>query len=371
VDNFFLEKEVCVNLAQRKGGLMNQTAKLLAQQARGRALLFGLPVEEAIVRGVAAGSENVSILQSELLRRPAVAEASGLGQIQNLIDDANVEEIWINRPDEVWIATSGVNKRLEVSLSSNEIESLVERMLRSTGRRIDRSTPFVDASLADGSRLHVVIPNVTREFWSLNIRKFRVGSATLEDLIKLQMLDLDQAQRLRRAVISGESILVSGATQAGKTTLLTAILNSISEGERLVTVEDTFEINCDVTDWVAMQTRDATPNNSGAVDMRRLVRESLRMRPSRIAVGEVRGAEALDLLLAFNSGIPGYCTIHANSAEHAIKKLASLPLLAGSNISSEFAKSMAVSSISLVAHCERNRSGGRRVVELREVSGAL
>jgi pilus assembly protein CpaF len=136
-------------------------------------------------------------------------------------------------------------------------------------------------------------------------------------------------------------------------------------------VEDTFEINCGVADWVAMQTRDASPNNSGVVDMRRLVRESLRMRPSRIAVGEVRGAEALDLLLAFNSGIPGYCTIHANSAGHALKKLASLPLLAGSNISAEFASSMAVSSINLVAHCERSNSGVRRVVELREVSDGI
>jgi pilus assembly protein CpaF len=347
---------------------MNQTAKLLAQQARGRALLFGLPVEEAVARGVAAESENISILQSELMRRPAEEVASGLGQLQDFLDDVSVEEIWINRPNEIWIATASGNKRLEVSLSNLEIESLVERMLRSTGRRIDRSTPFVDASLADGSRLHVVIPNVTREFWSLNIRKFRVGSASLEDLVKLGMLHESQAQRLFQAVAGGESILVSGATQAGKTTLLTALLNCIAEGERLVTVEDTFEINCGVADWVAMQTRAASPNNSGVVDMRRLVRESLRMRPSRIAVGEVRGAEALDLLLAFNSGIPGYCTIHANSAGHALKKLASLPLLAGSNISAEFSSSMTISSINLVAHCERKKSGVRRVVELREVS---
>ncbi len=350
---------------------MNQTAKLLAQQARGRALLFGLPVEEAVVQGVAADSENITILQSEMMRRPAIDAAAGLGQLQNLLDDSDVEEIWINRPDEIWIAAAGENKRLEVSLSGAEIESLVERMLRSTGRRIDRSTPFVDAALADGSRLHVVIPNVTREFWSVNIRKFRVGSVTLHDLVSLEMLSQQQAQRLTAAVGAGESILVSGATQAGKTTLLTAILNAISEGERLVTVEDTFEINCKVTDWVALQTRDASPNNSGVVDMRRLVRESLRMRPSRIAVGEVRGAEALDLLLALNSGIPGYCTIHANSADQAIQKLSSLPLLAGANISAEFSKSMALSSINLIAHCQRSSTGLRMVSDLREVNDGV
>jgi pilus assembly protein CpaF len=371
VENFFLEKEVCVNLAERKGGFMIQTAKLLAQQARGRALLFGLPVEEAVNQGVASDSENLSILQSEMLRRPAQNAASGLGQIQTLLDDGNVEEIWINRPDEIWIASDGTSRKLEVDLPASEIESLVERMLRSTGRRVDRGTPFVDAALSDGSRLHVVIPNVTREFWSINIRKFRVGSATLDDLAKIDMITARQCTRLKQAVNSGESILVSGATQAGKTTLLTAILNQLHKTERLITVEDTFEINCTVADWVALQTRDASPNNSGAVDMRRLVRESLRMRPSRVAVGEVRGAEALDLLLALNSGIPGYCTIHANSANQALKKLGSLPLLAGANISSEFAESMALSCIDLIAHCERTPSGARRLAELREFSSGI
>ncbi len=347
---------------------MIQTAKLLAQQARGRALLFGLPVDEAVDQGVASDSENLSILQSEMMRRPTLDAVSGLGQLQTLLDDDSVEEIWINRPNEIWIATEGTNRKLEVDLSAGEIESLVERMLRSTGRRIDRSTPFVDAALADGSRLHVVIPNVTREFWSINIRKFRVGSTSLDELAGLQMITAEQSSRLKQAVNSGENILVSGATQAGKTTLLTAILNELRETERLVTVEDTFEINCSVADWVALQTRDASPNNSGAVDMRRLVRESLRMRPSRIAVGEVRGAEALDLLLAFNSGIPGYCTIHANSAKQALNKLGSLPLLAGANISSKFAETMAFSSVNLVAHCERDSNGKRRVCELRELS---
>ncbi len=350
---------------------MIQTAKLLAQQARGRALLFGLPVDEAVNQGVASDSENLSILQSEIMRRPTLNAASGLGQLQTLLDDDGVEEIWINRPDEIWIATGGTSRKLEVDLPAGEIESLVERMLRSTGRRIDRSTPFVDAALSDGSRLHVVIPNVTREFWSINIRKFRVGSANLDELVKLEMITATQSLRLKQAVISGESVLVSGATQAGKTTLLTAILNQLRQTERLVTVEDTFEINCTVADWVALQTRDASPNNSGAVDMRRLVRESLRMRPSRIAVGEVRGAEALDLLLAFNSGIPGYCTIHANSANQALKKLSSLPLLAGANISSLFAESMALSSIDLIAHCERGSTGTRRVSELQEVAGGI
>ena len=367
MENFFLSFQICARVTTRKGELLNQTAKTIAQQARGRALLFGLPVAEAVAQSVAAESDNLSVLQSELLRRPA-ADSIALGPLQDLFDDPTIEEIWINRPDEIWVAIEGVNHRLSVALESIEIEEYVERMLRSSGRRIDRTVPFVDAALADGSRLHVVIPSVTRKFWSVNIRKFRSGSSTLEQLEGLGMLQPRQSRRLKTAMANRESVLVSGATQAGKTTLLTALLNELPIQERLVTVEDTFEINCEVSDWVAMQTRDATVDGAGAIELRRLVRESLRMRPSRIAVGEVRGAEALDLLLALNSGIPGYCTIHANSAAGAKAKMAALPLLAGSNVSSEFANNLANSAVDLIVHCERSSNGFRRVVEILEVN---
>jgi len=350
---------------------VNQTATLIAQQARGRALLFGLPVDESINLGLAQSSENLSILQSELLRRPATERLTGFGPLQTLLDDPTVEEIWINRPDEIWFATAQGNQRQAVEFSAEQIETVVERLLRSTGRRIDRTSPFVDAGLSDGSRLHVVIPSVTRSNWCVNIRKFRQDASSLSWLQSVGMISGEQARQLDDAVRSGRSILVSGATQAGKTTVLTALLNAVSVGERIVTIEDTFEINCNAKDLVAMQTREATPDGAAEVDMRRLVRESLRMRPSRIAVGEVRGAEALDLLLALNSGIPGFCTIHANSAVEALEKLSSLPMLASANLSADFASRMVKTAVGLVVHCERENNGKRRVTQILELKDAI
>jgi len=347
---------------------VNQTATHIAQQARGRALLFGLPVDESINIAIAQQSENMSILQGEMLRQPASENLTGLGPLQALMDDPSVEEVWINRPGEIWFANRDGHRVLKVEFSASEIENVVERLLRASGRRIDRSNPFVDASLVDGSRLHVVIPSVTKAHWSLNIRKFRADSPTLEWATRVGMVSQAQAEQLKRAVDLGKTILVSGATQAGKTTILTALINSLRAEQRLVTIEDTFEINSKIEDVVSMQTREAGPDGSPAIDMRRLVRESLRMRPSRIALGEVRGAEALDLLLAFNSGIPGFCTIHANSASQAREKLASLALLSSSGLSPQHSKQMVASAIDLVVHCVKNDV--RQVTEILAVGNA-
>ncbi|MEY4391124.1 MAG: hypothetical protein RLZZ400_867 [Actinomycetota bacterium] len=332
---------------------MNQTTKTVAQLARGRALLFGLGVPEAIETGIDSLSAGLSLVDAEVIRGSSIASMQGLGPLQPLLDDPSIEEIWVNRPNEIWFADARGNRRIQVELSSADIENYVARMLRVSSRRLDRSNPFVDSTLADGSRLHVVIPNVTREHWSINIRKFRVAGASLVDLQRLGMLSIEQVEQLRDLMARGRSIVISGATQSGKTTLLTALLNELGDRERLVTVEDTFEISCKVEDWVALQTREAVADSESQVDLRRLVRETLRMRPTRIAVGEVRGSEALEMLLAFNSGIPGLCTIHANSASHALQKLESLPLLAGSGISSELVQKLVQSNVGAVAHCVR------------------
>ena len=168
--------------------------------------------------------------------------------------------------------------------------TLVEKMLRATGRRVDRSSPFVDASLQDGSRLHVVIPDITRDFWSINIRKFPSRVYSLSDLVELKSIDLPQDTFLSEAVAAGKNILVSGATQAGKTTLLCALLNEIAKSHRIVTVEETFEIRIENADWVAMQTRQPNLEGVGEISLRRLVKEALRMRTGRIVGGEVREA---------------------------------------------------------------------------------
>jgi len=346
---------------------VNQTATFIAQQARGRALLFGLPVEDSLNQGIAETSENLTILQSELIRRPSQERLTGFGPLQSLLDDSTIEEVWINRPNEIRFAVGDKNHVINVDFEAQQIEAVVERLLRSSGRRIDRSSPFVDAGLADGSRLHVVIPTVTRADWSINIRKFRSGSADLAWLESVKMITPQQSTLLKSAVATGKNILVSGATQAGKTTLLTALINAADDGQRFVTIEDTFEISSGASDLVALQTREATPDGAQSIDMRRLVREALRMRPSRIVVGEVRGAEALDLLLALNSGIPGLSTIHANSAASALEKLSSLALLASSSLSAEFAKSLVQSAVDVVVHCQNDRQSHRKVAEILEL----
>lgn len=303
--------------------------------------------------------------------RQVVAALTGFGALQPLLDDSSVEEIWLNAPNRIFVARAGVSERVRLELSEQQVRDLVERMLQSTGRRVDLSTPFVDASLPDGSRLHVVIPDITRRHWAVNIRKFRAGMRGLADLVALGSLPQLAADYLDLCVRGGQNILVSGATQSGKTTLLGALLGSAPPAERVVTVEETFELALSAPDWVALQCRQPSLEGTGEVSLRRLIKEALRMRPDRLIVGEVREAESLDLLIALNSGLPGMCSIHANSAHDALAKLATLPLLAGRNIDSSFVLPTVASSIDVVVHAELERTGHRRVVEIVAPTGEV
>jgi pilus assembly protein CpaF len=252
-----------------------------------------------------------------------------------------------------------------------EIRGFVERVLRQTGRRVDVSSPFVDASLPDGSRLHVVIPDITKAHWSVNIRKFSQSLRGLGDLVDVGVLSLESAEYLRDTVAGGKSVLVSGATQAGKTTMLMALLDAIPHSERIVTVEETFELALHRPDHVGMQCRGESLEGTGEVTLRRLVKEALRMRPDRLVVGEVREAEALDLLIALNSGLPGMCSIHAKSAQHALVKLCTLPLLAGRNIDHSFVLPTVAGTIDVVVHLQRGPDGVRRVIDILAPTGSV
>ncbi|XVX21454.1 CpaF family protein [Actinomycetota bacterium] len=254
---------------------------------------------------------------------------AGFGPLQRYFDDPEIEEIWINEPSKVFVARGGVAELTNTFLTAEEVRDLVERMLKSSGRRVDLSSPFVDAVLPDGSRLHVVIPDITREHWAVNVRKFVVKADRLADLVRLGTLTDQAARFLEAAVVAGLNILVAGGTQAGKTTMLNCLAASIPPRERVVTCEEVFELKIPQRDVAAMQCRQPSLEGTGEVPLRRLVKEALRMRPSRIIVGEVRQAESLDLLIALNSGLPGMCTLHANSAREAITKMCTLPLLAG------------------------------------------
>jgi pilus assembly protein CpaF len=303
--------------------------------------------------------------------RDVVAAITGYGPLQPYFDDPTVEEIWINTPTRVFVARDGVPELTTVVLSDREVRELVERMLQHSGRRVDLSSPFVDASLPDGSRLHVVIPDVTQAHWAVNIRKFRRSIRSLAQLVELGSLTRQASEFLRMSVLAGANILVSGATHTGKTTMLNALMSGARSDDRVVTVEETFELDLDVRDLIAMQCRQPSLEGTGEITLRRLIKEALRMRPDRLIVGEVREAESLDLLIALNSGLPGMCTIHANSARDALVKLCTLPLLAGRNIDSAFVVPTVASCIDLVVHLAIGRDGTRRVVEIGAPSGVV
>lgn len=298
-------------------------------------------------------------------------QLAGFGQLQQFLDDPEVEEVWVNQPGRVFVARAGRSELTTVVLTTQELQDLVERMLKPSRRRLDLSSPFVDALLPDGSRLHAVIPDVTREHLSLNIRKFVVAANGLEDLVARGSMPVRAAQFLEAAVVAGLNIIVSGGTQTGKTTMLNALVNSIPAQERVITAEEVFELRPNLPDVVALQTRQPNLEGQGEIRLRRLVKEALRMRPSRIVVGEVRQEESLDLLIALNSGLPGMCSVHANSAREAVVKLCTLPLLAGDNVTASFVVPTVAASVDLVVQMQLNADGSRRVREIVALPGRV
>jgi pilus assembly protein CpaF len=300
-----------------------------------------------------------------------VARVSGFGALQRYLDDPTVEEVWINDPSRVFVARGGKHELTSTILSAAQVHELVERMLKSSGRRVDLSQPFVDAMLPEGHRLHVVLEGISRGFSAVNIRKFVVRAHRLHDLVGLSSLTEQAAAFLDASVRAGLNILVSGATQAGKTTLLNCLAASIPGHDRVVSVEEVYELRFSHPDWVAMQTRQQGLEGTGEIRLRDLVKESLRMRPSRVIVGEVRAEECLDLLLALNAGLPGMASLHANSAREALVKMCTLPLLAGENISARFVVPTVASSVDLVVHLGTGPDGTRRVEEVVAVPGRV
>jgi pilus assembly protein CpaF len=361
---------------------MNDAVRLIADQVRSRVRHDGVDLS---TRGELAhqyvhdelrryseralGGSLPLIADEVRAAREIVASLTGFGALQPYLDDPGIEEIWINAPSRVFIARDGVPELTATVLTDADVRDLVERMLQSSGRRVDLSSPFVDASLPDGSRLHVVIPDITQRHWAVNIRKFTKQIRDLNQLVALGSLTQQAAEFLRMCVLGGQNILVAGATQSGKTTLLNALLSVARQNERIVTVEETFELDLSARDVVSMQCRQPSLEGTGEISLRRLIKEALRMRPDRLVVGEVREAESLDLLIALNSGLPGMCSIHANGARDALAKLSTLPLLAGRNIDASFVVPTVAGCIDIVVQCELDRHGRRRVSEIIAPSG--
>jgi pilus assembly protein CpaF len=322
--------------------------------------------DELSLTGVVAPVSDVDSMVGEL-----VARVAGFGPLQQFLDDPTVEEIWINDPSRVFVARCGRHELTNLMLTRALVQELVERMLKASGRRIDISRPFVDAMLPEGHRLHVVLEGISRGWTAVNIRKFILTAARLPELVELGTLTTPAATFLEASVRAGLNILVAGGTQAGKTTFLNCLAAAIPGGDRVVSAEEVFELRFPHPDWVAMQTRQSGLEGTGEIRLRDLVKESLRMRPSRILVGEVRAEECLDLLLALNAGVPGMCTLHANSAREALVKMCTLPLLAGENVSARFVVPTVAASVDLVVHLGIDQHGVRRVNEIVGVPGRV
>lgn len=304
------------------------------------------------------------------MEKPSEIEPSVVfGPIYPFICDETIEEIWINSPERIFIARKGKSELTNLILTAQDVRDLIERTLMWSGRRLDLSHPFVDARLPDGSRLHVAIPEITAEHWAVNIRKHIAQSMSLSQLSEAGLLTREIADFLVSSIRDGSNLLISGGTQAGKTTLLNALGSEIPYSQRVITIEEVFEIYPRLPDVIQLQTRSANLQGEGEITLRRLVKEALRMRPNRIIIGEVREAEALDLLIALNSGLPGMGTIHANSARDAVMKLQTLPLLAGANISHEFIVPTVASAIDFVVHIAMDYEGRRRVTEVVAITG--
>ncbi len=306
--------------------------------------------------------------RSELAAR-IVRDTVGLGPLEDLLADPAVEEVMVNGPDDVYVERAGRIEAVETRFADEEeLRNAIERILAPLGRRIDELSPMVDARLADGSRVNVVIPPLAVDGPALSIRRFGASRPGPAELVELGTLSPAQCDLLSDAVGARRSIMVSGGTGSGKTTLLNALSSFIEPGERIVTIEDAAELRLQQRHVVRLESRPAGVEGKGEVTARELLRNALRMRPDRIVIGEVRGAEALDLLTALNTGHDGaLSTVHANSAADALSRLGTLALMAGLGLPHEAIAEQVQRGVDLVVHLERRPDGSRRVAEIAEV----
>jgi pilus assembly protein CpaF len=299
-----------------------------------------------------------------------VAERSfGLGPLEPLLGDPAVDEVMVNGPGAVWVERSGRVERAAVAFGSEaELRHAIERILAPLGRRVDEASPLVDARLPDGSRVNVVIPPLALEGPILTIRRFRRRGFSADELIEAGTLNPPLRDFLARCVRARLNLLVSGGTGSGKTTTLNALSAFIPEGERIVTVEDAAELRLRQPHVVRLESRPANLEGRGEVTIRGLVRNALRMRPDRIVVGEVRGAEALEMLAAMTTGHDGsLSTVHAGSPEEAVRRVETLALMADVALPHAAIREQVADAIDVVVHQARMRDGARRVMAVAEV----
>ena len=317
------------------------------------------------------GSTGMSIDEQVGITESVYSSIRGFGVLDMIMKDDSVTEVMINGYDSIWIEKNGMLKKLDNRFESEaHLEDTIQRIVAMAGREVNQASPIVDTRLPDGSRVNVVLPPVSVDGPVVTIRKFSVSRMTMDELVRIGSVTEAAAEMLRSFVKAGYNIFISGGTGSGKTTFLNALSDFIPENERVITIEDSAELQiAGVKNLVRLETRNANTSGSGAVSMRELIKSSLRMRPERIIVGEVRGAEALDMLTAMNTGHDGsLSTGHANSAEDMMSRLETM-VLSGSELPLAAVRSQIASAIDIVVHLSRMRDHSRKVTEISEITG--
>ncbi|MFQ5914546.1 MAG: CpaF family protein [Nitrospinota bacterium] len=308
---------------------------------------------------------------AEQMMQEVVDELVGLGPLEPLLQDDDVSEIMVNGPDRVYVEKHGKIFLTEIKFhNERHVRRIIDRIVSWMGRRIDEGSPMVNARLPDGSRVHAVIPPITLHGSALTIRRFPHQPLGPEDLVRLGSLTEDMVTFLRAAVSGALNIIVSGGTGSGKTTLLNALSGFISPGERIITLEDSAELQLQQEHVVQMEARMPNIEGKGEITIRELLKNALRMRPDRIVVGECRGGEAFDMLQALNTGHDGsLTTLHANSPRDALSRLTSMVLMGGVDWPERFIRQQIASTVDLIVHLERLWDGSRRVTHITEIAG--
>src|SRR5690242_744202 len=362
-----------LNLERIKGEVLGTLISKLdlerlanVQQDRAREAVSGLILEIIADRKMPLSAPEKEKIQSDLLD-----EVFGLGPLEALLRDPKISDILVNNKDRVYIERGGILQKTDVVFRDDRhIMQIIDRIVSKVGRRVDESSPMVDARLPDGSRVNAIIPPLALDGPALSIRRFGTGPLSADALVALKSASPEMMQVLSSAVRARISILISGGTGAGKTTFLNMLSQYIPNTERLVTIEDAAELQLAQENIVRLETRPPNVEGQGAIRQRQLLINSLRMRPDRIIIGEVRGEEAFDMLQAMNTGHEGsMATIHANTTRDALSRLESMVAMSNFNIPEKAVRQQIAGAIGIVVQISRLSDGSRRVTNLAEITG--
>lgn len=328
-------------------------------------------IREVANRMINEESAPLSLVQRRLVVRQIEDEVMGLGPLEPLLADTTVSDILVNGPHQIYVERGGKLQRTNIAFHDDaHLLNIIDRIVSKVGRRIDESVPMVDARLQDGSRVNAIIPPLAIDGPILSIRRFGKDALTMDDLVRLGSVSDSIVKVLKAVVLARLNVMISGGTGSGKTTLLNVMSSFIPENERIITIEDSAELQLRQPHVVRLETRQVNVEGRGQITQRDLVRNSLRMRPDRIVVGEVRGVEALDMLQAMNTGHDGsLTTVHANSSRDALSRIETMVAMGGVQFPIAALRAQIAAAIDVIIHVERQEDGRRRVTSIQEING--